>query len=755
MKNEQHRIIGRSVLKADAIEQLKGTVAYAADISLDNVVELVVLRSDRPHARILSIDASPALNMPGCLSVFTAADIPGNNRLGIINKDQRLLADDKVRFVGDPVACVAAETKSAAEEAAREIRILYEDLPAIFEPEDALKGDAPKIHETGNLLIRKVVSKGDADTALREAVTVVEGSYCTTFAEHAYLEPDAGIAYRDPDGIVVIHASTQNPHYDQKDVAELLGIDENQVRVIQAATGGGFGSKLDMNVQGYVALAAYKLGRPARLTYTREEAFLCTVKRHPLKIHCLTGASKTGQITVTKAHILGDTGAYASYGIAVAARAAIHLAGPYEIPHIHVVSEFAYTNNSMCGAMRGFGVPQVAFVHESQMDLLARKIGLDPLEIRKRNGLREGSRTATGQRLTAGVGISATMEALTPYYKKAIRKKTPPRKSYRKRGVGLANMMYGIGNTGVQNPSTARMEMNMNGELTLYTGAADLGQGSSTVLRQMAAEVLGQDPEDIMLVAADTRHTTNAGATSASRQTYISGNAVVDAATKLKNILLTEAAMIMHESREELILAGGRVQSRTNSENSVPFSRIARRAHRTGMPLAWQGFFDPRTTPLNPETGQGDPYAAYAFASHLAEIEVDTLTGEVHVIRVVAAHDVGRAINPQNVRGQIYSGVAMGMGYALMEEFIPGTTKSLKDYHIPTAADMPIIIPIIVEVPEPTGPFGAKGVGEPALIPTAPAILNALSDALGVRISSLPANLERVLKASSDMREGS
>ncbi|HMK34434.1 MAG TPA: molybdopterin cofactor-binding domain-containing protein, partial [Desulfomonilaceae bacterium] len=325
---------------------------------------------------------------------------------------------------------------------------------------------------------------------------------------------------------------------------------------------------------------------------------------------------------------------------------------------------------------------------------------------------------------------------------------------YVKRGVGVGAMMYGIGNTGVQNPSTAAVELNRDGEVILFTGAADMGQGSTTALTQIAAEELGLNTTQIRTVVADTLYTSSAGASSASRQTYISGNAVLDAVKKLKEVLLTEGAFILKTNRSDLVVVGGMVRSGSNPDRQVTFGQIALRAHRTGVPLKWHGYFDPVTTPLDPENGRGIPYATYAFATHAAEVEVDLLTGEVRVLRVVAAHDVGRAVNPQNVNGQIYSGVAMGMGFALMEEYAPGRTESMKDYHIPTAADIPEIIPIIVEDPEPTGPYGAKGVGEPALIPTAPAILNALADALGLRIYDLPANLERVLKAASIMNSG-
>lgn len=711
----------------------------------------MVLRSDRPHALVREIDSSRALAVSGCLRVFTWKDIPGRNRFGIINKDQELLVEHKVRCVGDPVALVVAETEEAAQRALGKMRVVYEDLPAVFDPEEALRPGAPAIHEKGNLLGRRTIERGNPEEAFKRSDVIVERSYTTPFIEHAYLEPDAGLAYLDENGVLVVHASTQNPHYDQKDVADLLGLEETRVRIIQMATGGGFGSKLDLNVQGFVGLAAYLLRRPVRMVYSREEAFLCTAKRHPLRIHYKSAADRDGRITAVDVRIIGDTGAYASYGLAVLSRAAVHAAGPYEVPNLRIESIFAYTNNPMAGAMRGFGCPQLAFAHESQIDLVAAEVGLSPLEIRQRNTLRIGSLTATGQELVASVGIGATLEAVAPTWEKALQHKKNVRPFVR-RGVGVASMFYGIGNTGMQNPSTAQVELCRDGSVTLFTGAADIGQGSSTVLVQIAAEELGVSPGAIRAVVADTAHTTSAGATSASRQTYISGNAVRAAARKLRDVLLTEAALILKANRNELYMRDASVFPTNKPEQAVSFAEIAGRATRTGVPLKWQGFFDPDTTPLDQTTGQGRPYATYAFASHVAEVEVDTLSGEVRVLKVTAAHDVGKAINPQAVRGQIYSGVAMGVGLALMEEYHPGRTESLKDYHIATCADMPEVTAIIVEDPEPTGPFGAKGVGEPALIPTAPAIANAVADALGVRVFDLPLNLERVLKAGISIR---
>jgi len=743
--------IGASIERRGARERLRGVTRFAADLNVAGLVTAMVLRSDRPHALVREFDAADAKSVPGCLGVFTWRDIPGRNRFGIISKDQELLVEHKVRCVGDPIALVVAETEEAAQQAMHKIRVVYEDLPSVFDPEEALGAAAPRIHEKGNLLGRRVFKHGSSEEAFKHSDVFVERTYTTSFVEHAYLEPDAGLAYVDDNGILVVHASTQNPHYDQKDVADLLGLGEDRVRIIQMATGGGFGSKLDLNVQGFVGLAAFLVRRPVRMVYSREEAFLATAKRHPLKIRYKSGANRDGRLTAIDVTIIGDTGAYASYGLAVLSRSAVHATGPYEVPNVHIESIFAYTNNPMAGAMRGFGVPQLAFAHESQMDLIAEELGLSPLEIRRRNALRIGSQTATGQCLTASVGIRATLDAVAQRWEEA-KKEKPSTRPFVRRGVGIASMIYGIGNTGMQNPSTAHVELGRDGSVTLYSGAADIGQGSSTVLVQIAAEELGLRPEAIGSIIADTALTSSAGATSASRQTYISGNAVLDATRKLREVILTEAAMMLKVDRGELDLRDGSVFLRTDPGKVVSFKDIAERASRTGLPLKWQGYFDPDTTPLDPETGQGRPYATYAFASHVAEVEVDSLSGEVRVLRVTAAHVVGKAINPSNVEGQIYSGVAMGFGLALMEEFHPGETESLKDYHIATCADMPAITPIIVEDPEPTGPFGAKGVGEPALIPTAPAIANAVADALGARVYDLPLNLERVLKAGISVR---
>lgn len=745
----QYRTIGKSVPRKGDIEKVRGNPVFAADIGLEKPLVLKAKRSAHAHALIRKIDVEEALKITGIRGVFTAKDIPGVNLLGIINKDQPLLAADRVRSMADAVALVAAETEEAARLAIEAIAVEYERLPEVFDPQKALAEGAPKIHEKGNLLFSRIIRRGDTKNAFATGHSVIEKVYTTSAIEHNYLEPDAGAGFVDADGCLVIYASTQNPHYDHREVVSLLGLEDEQVRIIQAVTGGGFGSKLDLNVQGFIGLALYHLKVPVRYVYSREEAYLATSKRHPFAIVMKTATDRDGMLTAMQVRAVCNTGAYGSYGIAVASRAAVHATGPYAIANVDIVVECVYTNHTYCGAMRGFGAPQMALAHESQMDLHAEALGIDPLAIRLQNGLKVGSRGSTGQLLTASVGFIECLEAIEPYYAEAKRNwvaasPTP----FKRRGVGIGGMWYGIGNTGVQNPSTARVAMALDGSVTVFTGCADIGQGSTTVLCQIAAETLGISPDAIRMVVGDTKYTTNAGATSASRQTYISGNAVKNGVENLANVLLTEAVNRLRTPKNALFFENGEVVVADHPECRVSFAKLAKRIHDKGGTLSWQGYFDPETVPLDPTTGEGAPYATYAFACHMAQVEVDTLTGEVTVERVVAAHDVGRAIHPENVVGQICGGVAMGVGFALMEEFEQGKTESMKDYHIPTVSDLPEVVPIIVESEEPTGPFGAKGVGEPALIPTAPAIINGISSALNHRIYDLPASLERVLAAS-------
>ncbi len=738
------RHVGIDIPRVDALEKVLGTAKYGADFSDPKGLYLKVVRSPKPHAKILRIEINEAMKVKGVKRIFTAKDIPGKNLIGTIHKDQPVLAQDRVRYIGEAVALVCAESLESAEEATKKVKVLYEDLPSLFNPEEALKIGAPFLHEKGNLLLEFQVLKGDIQRGFKEAEVVIENTYETSWVDHTYLEPDAGVAYLDGEGRITIVCPTQNVHYDQREVASVLSLPLNQVRVVQSATGGGFGGRLDITIQCFLALAVFHLKRPVKILYSREEVFEVTSKRHPLRIQYKSGAKKDGRLTAVEVDILGDTGAYASYGPTVAIRSAIHATGPYEVPHVRVRSRMAYTNNPLSGAMRGFGVPQIAFAHESQMDLLANALKIDPIEIRLKNALRTGSSTATGQTLSASVGLEKTLLKIKEWLDQRSQVKKDSEKPFIREGIGVASMWYGIGNTGIANPSTAQIEIDPEGTIRLFTGVADIGQGSDTILLQIASESIGVPLEEIQLIRADTAYTTDAGATSASRQTYISGNAILNAIKSLKQKVLKEAGQLLGIDEKDLFYEEGKVKSRLCLTTSISLKEVVR---RSGKILRGEGVFDPETTALDPKTGQGAPYQTYAFATHLAEVEVDIETGKVKVNRMIASHDVGKAIHPKNVTGQIIGGVVMGVGFALLEEYVPGKTSSFVNYLIPTSKDIPEIIPIIVEEGEPTGPFGAKGVGEPALIPSAPAILNAIADAIGERIYHLPATLERVLEA--------
>jgi CO/xanthine dehydrogenase Mo-binding subunit len=751
-KDKNLKVVGRSIERIGAIERVLGEAKFSDDLMMTELLHLKVLRSPVRHALIKGINLERALTIPGVVRIFTAKDIPGRNRVGTITKDQPVLAEDRVRFIGDAVALIAAETEEKAEQALGEIKVDYEELEPVLTPERALETDAPKVHEAGNLLLQRLIVKGDVGKGFQEADVVVEHTYTTSWVEQACLEPDAGIAYVDKEGRIIFHVCTQNPFYIQREIADVLNLDLDRVRVIQAATGGGFGSKLDVTVQGYLGLAAFHLRRAVKLVYTQEEVFQATSKRHPLKVRYKTGATSNGKLTAIEVRILGDSGAYASYSPLAALRAIVHATGPYEVPNVRVEGIMVYTNNNWSGAMRGFGVPQVAFAHESQMDILAERLGMDPIDFRLANVLKEGSSTGTGQILHASVGIGRTLERLKKWQAENKDEETASVSSGRRariaKGRGVASIWFGIGSVGMPNPSRIRVEVDRDGSFLLFVGAADIGQGSNTVLAQIAAEELGVETSAIRLVCADTALTLDGGTTASSRQTYVSGNAVRIACMNLKEVLFKEVRELYDIWEREFLLKEGKIVSQDPPRVSIPLSEIADRVYRDRRRIRAEGFFDPDTVPLDPKTGQGRPHATYAFASQLADVEVDLETGEVHVRRIIAAHDVGKAVNPMNVVGQINGGVTMGLGFALTEEFIPGETISFFNYFVPTIKDIPEIVPIIIEEEEPTGPFGAKGIGEPAMVPTAAAILNGIAKALGTRIYDLPATLERVRMAS-------
>jgi aldehyde oxidoreductase len=738
--------VGQSAARLDAEAKVRGTAVYADDHQPRGCAYLRLVRSPHPHAEVLGVDASAARAVPGVLGVLTAADVPGQNAYGIIVEDQPVFCDRIVRYVGDVVAAVVAESREAAEAGADAVRVRYRPLAPIPSVDAASRPGAPALHPGGNLLARTVLRKGDAPGALARSAVVVEGTWETQWIEHAYLEAEAGVAWPEPDGTITLLVSTQTPYLDRDATAKVLAVSPARVRVIQAVTGGGFGGKLDLSVQPYLALAASRFRRPVRCAFGREESMLATVKRHPYRMRYRLGADADGRLVAVETEVTGDTGAYASWGPTVITRACIHASGPYVVPHVLASGSLWHTNQAPAGAMRGFSTPQMAVATEGAVDLLALRLGLDPIELRLRNALRPGRPTATGQVLEGGVALVETLEAVRARRAELAREAPlPPEDGPWVLGEGVASMWYGIGNTALPNPAEVRVELEPDGRVHLYTSAADIGQGSSTILAQILAETLQLPLEAIRLTTGDTRLAPDSGKTSASRVAFIVGNAVRDAGEALAKTAAAEGAALLGVPPDRVRVRHGRVE-RTDGRGAVGLDAVARAIREREGQWAFRGHFDPRTTALDGD-GQGAPYQAYAFATQVAQLYVNRETGEVRVRRVIAAHDLGRAINPQAAEGQIEGGVVMGLGFALTEEYVPGRTLNFSTYLIPTTLETPEIVPILVEAGDPGGPFGAKGVGEPAMIATAPAVLNAISRAIGVRLWRLPATPERVFRA--------
>lgn len=739
----EFNVIGKSIPRVDAKEKALGRTKFGADMKLPGMLYAKVLRSQVPHGWLRSLDISKASAMPGVKAILTVKDVPGRNAYGTTIKDEPVLVADKIRKIGDPLALVLAETEKAAVLALEMIKTEIEELPGVFDPLLALEEGAPLVNQKSNLLVERKIVCGDTQQGFSKADYVVESEYRTHHQEHAYIEPEVSLAQAEG-GLITVWASTQNPHYDRGEIAGNLGVNVNQVRVIQAPTGGGFGGKLDISTQILAALGALKTGCPVRLEYTREESMIASAKRHPAVIRVKTGATRDGKLVAIEEEIVADTGAYASYGPGVILRSMVHAAGPYEVPNVYIWVRLVHTNNPTCGAMRGFGVPQVAFAHEQQMDMLAEKIGMNPVEFRLLNCQKAGTVTPTGQHLLHSIGIEKTIEAVRE--KDEVRPKDC--RGAKRYGRGIGCMWYGIGYTSLPNPSGAFVTVVEDGTAIVHTGCADIGQGSNTTFTQIAAEELGVEAADVYVYSADTGMTPDGGPTSASRQTYISGNAVKAAAANAKQIIHNMAAKLLNCEPGELSGYGGSIFVTDDPNRVVSFKEAIRKCYEQGSLPISSGHFVPQTTPLDAQ-GQGVPYATYAYASQIADIEVDTETGKVQVLGVRAAHDVGRAINPRNVEGQIEGGCVMGQGLALYEDLVVQDgeikTPSFSTYLLPTTLDATNVDPVIVEEDEPSGPFGAKGVGEPSLIPTPAAIANAIYDAVGIRIKELPITPEKLL----------
>ena len=732
-------VMGQSVVKKDAVDKALGLARYAADIELPNMLWGGVFRSTIAHGYVKKFDASKALKIPGVACVLTYKDIPGKNRIGIILKDEPILVDDKIRRYGDAIAVVAAETPDLVQEALEAIEVEYEELEAITTLERAEQEDSPKVHGDTNVHQVRHLECGDVEKAFKKCDVIVEGDYYTAPYAHMFIEPDAGIASWE-NGFMRVLVSTQNPHYDRNEVAGMLGIPFNRVSVLQTVTGGGFGGKLDISVQCHAALASYYTERPVKMVRNREESNSVSSKRHAYWMHYKTGATKDGKILAVQCTHLSDTGAYASYGPAVITRAAVHAAGPYEVPNVMVDAKMFYTNNPMAGAFRGFGVPQVAVAHEGQMNKLAKALNMDPIELRIKNAHKEGTITPTGQVLGDGIGFIQCLEAVRDKMKEVIPPciATGPSK---RRGWGFGAMYYGVGNTGLPNPAGAFIEVLGDCSVNLMVGCADIGQGSTSAMASIAAEELGLEYEDIRVTFAQTQVTPEGGATSASRQTFISGSATMFAARQAKGYLKAVASEVLQVPEDELVFRHRKIYSAKDESIGMTYPELMGEMGKRGRLAVGAGQYNPQTTGLGPNM-QGVPFEVYSYAATMVDLEVDVETGMVDVHNVISAHDVGVAVSKQAVEGQIEGGVAMGLGFALLEKVETKngriTNPKFSKYLLNTSMDVGNIYPIVVESHGTAGPFGAKGVGEPALIPTIPATVDALNNALELDFTSTP-----------------
>jgi aldehyde oxidoreductase len=741
--------VGARLVRLDGQPKVDGTEIFGADETPAHVLSVRAIRCPHHRAKFQFGDLKEFVNThPGVVAVFTANDVPGENCYGVIPKfaDQPVLANTEARFRGEAIAIVVGEQAAVENLDPGGFPVTWRELPPIQTIAAALASDADQLHShrPNNILTGGRVVRGDVDRALATADFVVEDTYETGFVEHAYIEPEAGFARRIGDTIEV-QACTQSPYMDRADIAKILGIAPEAVRIIPTAVGGGFGSKLDLSVQPFVALAAWHLNRPARMVYSRNESIVSTTKRHPASMRLRAGASRDGKLSALDFSADFNTGAYSSWGPTVAARVPVHASGPYKVPHYRALTRAVHTHLVPAGAFRGFGVPQTAIAQEQVYDDLADGVGIDRLEFRILNALDNDSPTVTGQVLGGGVGIRACFEALRPRWKTARNESAAfnaNSKDSTRRGVGVAGMWYGCGNTSLPNPSTVRIGLKRDGRVALHQGAVDIGQGSNTIVTQICADAMQVPIAQFDLVSGDTAVTPDCGKTSASRQTFVTGKAAAMAGEKLRADILN---LLHAQEPAKLTLGQGCVKVKdARGERALDLS--GRTLDSRGYVLTAEATFDPPTKPLD-ENGQGIPYAVFGFGAHLAEVAVDTELGTVKVLKLTAAHDVGRAINPTLIEGQIEGGAAQGLGHALMEEFFPGKGENLHDYLIPSAGDMPAVESILIEDPSPIGPFGAKGIGEQAVIPTAPAILNAIHDAIGVRIHRIPATPDRIRAA--------
>jgi aldehyde oxidoreductase len=745
-------ILSNPQLKSEYINKVTGTCYFADDVVKEGMLYGKILWAAHPHARILKIDTSEAEAMEGVALVLTAEDIPGKNQAGLIIRDQPAIAREKSLYIGDSLASIFAETPEIADKAREKIKVDYEILPGIFSPQEATKSDAPTLHEGGNLLRHAAIVRGDVDKAFLECEVVFENTYTTPFIEHAFMEPESGVAYPDGDGGIVLEIGSQTIFDDRTQLSEILGLPEEKIRVVQFAQGGSFGGKEDLILQQHLALAALRTGRPTKVTLTREESLRVHVKRHPAWIRYKTGVNQQGKILALEADITLDAGAYASLSVDVLENAVVFAAGPYYVPNLKINGYAWYTNNVLCGAMRGFGVNQIAIGLEQQMDAMARALNIDPFEFRIRNALVAGLPTGADHVLEEGVdGIKETLQAAQEVFEGLS---LPTGSKEKKIGVGVASAMKNVGyGHAVPESAGAILQMNTKGEVQLNVTHHEYGQGGWAGQIKIASDELGIPMDQIKITRPDSSVTPKTGPTTASRQTFLTGNAVVLACRSLKEEIFGRAAEVLDVNPELLTFRGSRVVDRESGKD-VELLELGEQF------VVEKRYTSPPTNQIleNEPSHYGKPdftsmvtHVMYSYTTQVAIVEVDTRNGEVNVLKVISANDVGKALNPHIVKGQIEGGAMMGLGYALSEQYLVengyNLTDSLHKVRIPTADQTPEILSVVVEVPHPFSPQGMKGFAEAPSMATAPAILNAIYDAVGIRIHDLPADKEKVRNA--------
>lgn len=761
-----YKIIGHGIPRRDAPDKVFGQTKYADDIAMPGTLQAKVLRSKYAAAKIVSVDTSVAESMPGVHAVLTAKDVPCNETTSKFGQTHtagggfeglyRVLADKKVRYMGEAVALVAAETLAQAEAAARAVEVVYDPQPGVFDPVAALEPDAYRVgEEESNLVCAYKVRKGDVEAGFAQADVIVENEYRLPFGDHVFLELESGTAWVDEDGVITIRASTQViEHF--RDVADIMKLPHNRVRVIAPMVGGGFGGKEDITVEAYLALLAYRTKRPVRLVYTREESIIAHSKRHPYVMRYKSGATADGKLVAMEVDLVSDAGGYPFLSPWVLLYSTVMAVGPYVVPNVKVDARSALTNNTFTSAYRGFGAPQACFGYESQMDALAEKLGLTPLEFRLRNYLHTGEELSTGYAIQTAVLTDETARRAW----EALGEPTQPRSPDEVIGRGIASGMQSYGRlVYLHDSSRSYVSFELDGSVVVRCGVQDIGGGQASSIAQITAEVLGVPIEDVTVYFGDTALTPLAGTTTATRMLYMSGNATLKAAHAVREAVVTKASEMLGVDPERIDLVDRMVRVEGDQEKDLPLVAAVRACASEGIPISNLAQFNAPSRDLEEsDCVVGQILPDFTFGTHAAEVAVDTKTGRVTVLKLVASFDVGQSINPLSAQGQLEGGTVCGVGYAMLEDVKMDkgrtVTGALDTYLVPTAADMPDVLPIMLESRGGLGPFGAKGLGEPSSTSGAPAVSNAVADAIGIRLTELPLTPERILTALKE-REAS